>query len=450
MKKSELPETINSLLSVINLLCEKAKSQATFLPQNVLYFKRTIQNFKYDDSGVHYSGYNVKRYFKKLDINLKAYVNQEITKTIQYKKSISQICKIYGLTLTQCKDFVFRLIYVVLYDIINQKSNFKSDFSIYVENFIKDLDQEEIEYTTKAYIKGITLQTKLVHLDENTLIRQVERTDLEFDHEAELSSPQIIHVNTPSAVLELITRIKSGQLFDPFPALHKAVIILSLFDVGGIEFIEYESQTSSFFPNGCLSSRSIRLLKSGQYLLKEGEGDRFINFWSLLKTMELPMYYLGNQREPNELTIAYDRYSDSLEGGTIEKRISNAVMGLESLFLSGSEQQEMSYRLRLRVGKLLGLLGYNARDVKDRVKDAYEIRSVYVHGSLISKKDKLRYKAKYGDLNDFMKTIISYLRASIVALLSRPNKTVLIQTIDDSFLDNESESQIKDLLFIPY
>ena len=134
----------------------------------------------------------------------------------------------------------------------------------------------------------------------------------------------------------------------------------------------------------------------------------------------------------------------------VEKRISSAVMGLEALYLSPSEQQEMSYRLRMRVSKLLGLIGYNPSEAKERIKDAYDVRSTYVHGGMLKQRDRQKYERKYGNLNKFRKSIMDYLRASIVALLHRPSKTSLIQKTDDSFLDSNKEEEIKKLLFMPY
>jgi len=162
-------------------------------------------------------------------------------------------------------------------------------------------------------------------------------------------------------------------------------------------------------------------------------------FWSNMKSVKLPT------AQVDELSIAYDRYSDSLEGGSIEKHISSAVMGLEALYLK--EVDELSYRLSMRVGKLLSLTEgeYKPGEVRDNLKVAYKIRNKYVHG-VILKTEQIKKLVE----EKFAQIMIDYLRASIVALLKRPSKDTLISQLDDSFLDSTQEEEIKKLLFMPY
>jgi len=86
----------------------------------------------------------------------------------------------------------------------------------------------------------------------------------------------------------------------------------------------------------------------------------------------------------DHLTVAYNRYTDALsQNGVLERRIANAVMGLEALFLKSSEDQELVYRLRIRISKLLSLLGYDPYEVKKIVSDVCTIRSRFVHGGIL-------------------------------------------------------------------
>src|ERR1035441_5100154 len=78
-------------------------------------------------------------------------------------------------------------------------------------------------------------------------------------------------------------------------------------------------------------------------------------FWQSV-TPNLPTDLYDSRRRASHITLAYDRYSDGvLQNGIVERRIANAIMGLEALFLK--ENQEMSYRLGLRVGKLISIVG---------------------------------------------------------------------------------------------
>ena len=149
--------------------------------------------------------------------------------------------------------------------------------------------------------------------------------------------------------------------------------------------------------------------------------------------------------------VAYDKYKDSLEQGVIEKRISDAIMGLEALYLT--EADELPYRLSMRAAKVLSLVNskYDPAQVKNNIRDAYNrVRNKYVHGETLKAETKKRLEQQHGSLTQFAITIIDYLRASIVAFLKRPNKSGFIQNIDDCFLDSKKEAEIVKSIFMPY
>jgi hypothetical protein len=121
------------------------------------------------------------------------------------------------------------------------------------------------------------------------------------------------------------------------------------------------------------------------------------------------------------------------------------VSGLEGLFLKPEEKTDLKYKLSLRAGKLLGMTGYDAYQVREKICVAYDIRSNYAHGYISKNKDFDKVFI-FGSVDEFSTSIADYLRASIVALLNRPSKTSLIQKLDDSFLDSKKEEDIKQLL----
>jgi len=64
------------------------------------------------------------------------------------------------------------------------------------------------------------------------------------------------------------------------------------------------------------------------------------------------------------------------------------MMGLESIFLrDDGEQQELSYRLRMRVSRVMGKFGFDAFKIKRMINDAYSVRSNFVHGGTLSYND---------------------------------------------------------------
>jgi hypothetical protein len=136
-----------------------------------------------------------------------------------------------------------------------------------------------------------------------------------------------------------------------------------------------------------------------------------------------------------------------LQNGVIERRIANAIMGMESLYLKRSETQELAYRLGVRVGKLLRMLGFDHHEVKRNLSDAYRIRSLFAHGSQLSYKEKRKLELKYKDLKNLLVTVLDYLRISItVAIVLKRGKDELIDMLDDSLIDNQKEDQLRSLL----
>jgi hypothetical protein len=71
-------------------------------------------------------------------------------------------------------------------------------------------------------------------------------------------------------------------------------------------------------------------------------------FWSKMKTVDLNALQSLDE-EHSEMAIAYERYNECTQEGASEKRISNAVMGLESLYVKGND--EVSFKLRMRASR---------------------------------------------------------------------------------------------------
>ena len=159
-------------------------------------------------------------------------------------------------------------------------------------------------------------------------------------------------------------------------------------------------------------------------------------------------FYEHGETKLDHTTISYKRYCDALlQNGVIEGRIANAVMGLEGLFLKGSENQELIYRLSIRIAKIFHLLGYDSCKVKEIVRDAYKVRSIFVHGDHLSDKDKRKLINNYGDIRSFLLSLLDYLRISIIIMICmKEEKEKFIDLIDVSLVDKDIDSQLNILL----
>ena len=323
-----------------------------------------------------------------------------------------------------------------------------------INSFLRDLNGEEQACRAEVQLKGLILKPKAIKLDESVRLRKPKREDFETEKPAYFSPGGERLLETPKAFLDVAAYAKvETSSITLQNEIDKAIAILRLFRVGAVQDTRHSETTDSVIGFQASELTRGKLLGSAdKYVITRRDVKVLKSFWTNMKKVNLPdSAYSGQQKESDALSIAYQRYTDSLDTHLLEKRISSAVMGLEALYLSPSEQQEMSYRLRMRVGKLLSLIGYNnSNEIRRNLIDAYDVRSTYVHGGILKQRDKGKLEQKHGDLNEFSKIIMDYLRASIVALLKMHSKTSLIQELDDSFLDSKKENEIQKLLFMPY
>lgn len=448
-ENEKLRELLEQLVQAIYSTINEVLARGTFQPQFQQYFRWRLTEFEYGDTGI------MKKSAKGEEL-LKPYwgiatwdVYKKVSKLSEYDNVFTVISRGYKLEEVQCRHYLESLITRVTSNILAGKAKTPTDSAKYVVSFLKDLNGDSQEYRAEVQLKGLVLQPRSIQLDNNVKLRRPSRKDFEREVPIVFPSRGTFPLQDPTAFLHIqVYATKAGIPLQN--EIDRAVALLRLFRVGAVQDIQHSSDTDSIIHIAGGTLTRGRLLGSDKYLISRRDVKPFKKYWSNMKSVKLPSSaHTGEHREPDEISIAYDRYGDSLEGHVIEKRISSAVMGLEAIYLS--ENQEMIYRLSMRVGKLLGMIGYKQNEVRERMKDAYEVRSGYVHGGILKPKDRQKLERKYGNLNDFSKAIMDYLRASIVALLvRRTSKASLIKKIDESFLESTKEEEIKKLLFVPY
>ncbi len=157
------------------------------------------------------------------------------------------------------------------------------------------------------------------------------------------------------------------------------------------------------------------------------------------------------------LYIALQSYFDSLsdvEG--VEHQISSAMMCLEALFLT--DNMEVSHKLRLRVAGLLKFADLVPLNVYKDVTIAYSLRSAFVHGSWLMRKE-LR-KISTSDRKALAKKVTDYARRSLLVFLQLKQlvdekgiyksnqglKHDIINMIDESLLDRTKCSELEAII----
>jgi hypothetical protein len=249
-----------------------------------------------------------------------------------------------------------------------------------------------------------------------------------------------------SAILEINANMRPYALQEE---RDKAITILRLFDIGSVGYLRtmFEAKTydttasCTFFtlqgPTGTL-----------KYQVSNIDTERLKSLWLLLYSKLPPYTYELQKGVPDAWSIAFERYSDSiLRNELIEKRIASAIMGLESLL--SRENQEITYRLGKRSAKLLEQAGYQPLRVDKVIKEAYTIRSSYVHGSHLSPKDTAKMLKKFdmADIKEFLRELLHYLRICLIIIISLDlAKDNVIELLDNSLIDSNSHRRLEGLV----
>lgn len=318
----------------------------------------------------------------------------------------------------------------------------------------RDLTEESLPVESEIEIHGMALSPKSLEVkvgERSFLFRQIQQSDFEKEiSQFELDCRVASSFEVPSVVLKI--RMPGHVPLDLQKEAGRALILLRLFKAGAVQLgrqtFSAETLTNPFFTGtygpGILSPSTDRLS------LGPADAEWFQRYWTAtLPILPKALNPYESEQPETFLKIAYDRYCDSLfHQGRTEGRLAFAVMALEALFLGRDEKADLKYRLAVRVAKLLSKLGFSGPEVRDRVREAYDIRSTYVHGGHLSPKDQARTEKRLGTkLEQLRLSILDYVRNVIlVCVFGNIDKDNLLSLLDGSLLDATSEGQLDNLL----
>jgi len=130
--------------------------------------------------------------------------------------------------------------------------------------------------------------------------------------------------------------------------------------------------------------------------------------------------------------IAIKHYCDALQSSDSLEKVTAAVIALEALY--GYEVTELSYRLRQRIARFVGPILKDHESILKIAKEAYTIRSKFLHGN----KPKQPHPC-------FIEALLEILRVSILlALLLEMKKKDFVAMIDGAMVeDNRAASLLE-------
>jgi len=421
-------------------------SKGIIRPDQEVYFKWKINKFKYTDKGVTERAARGVYFSKPSWLNAIFKLTKLIKESAGYTTIQEKLTKAFGeeVKLSQALEhFVVRLIREYLHN-----SKFGEDkIDMLIKTFLKDLRKEPVKYGAEVELQGIALRPMKIEIDYGVTLRQTRIEDLEREFQV-YSFAQPHFFFTPSAILNI--EFLGRGINEIQKRVEQTIAILRLFKVGSVKWTRYHMHSDSITDitaNATLTSGKAETALETS-LIKEEDVPRLKKFWQIIKNMIPRSFFDPDAADINYRTIAYNRYCDSLfQNRIVERRIANTVMGLEALFLKSDERQELIYRLKFRISKLFGLCGYNPHDIKELIRDAYEVRSLFAHGGHLGYKARKKIESKYRDINKFLQLLLEYLRMSIIIMmLNKKEKDEFIDLIDDSFIDRRQEEALNNIV----
>jgi len=440
-------DVLRELALKIKKEIKEGVSRNILRPEEDLYLRWKVNEFEYSEGEVKYSAseeYITKKSWLKATIK----VAEDIKKSKEYSSASKLLSNISGKE--RISPALERFVRKLTSNFFTRPDLSEKDIDLFIIAFLKDLKEEPLKYGAEVELYGIAILPKRIEFkigDTSIILRQTEIEDLEKEFPVYGFTMQP-HLTTPSAILSI--EFLGRQANEIQLKVNQAITILRLFKVGSVKYISYHMHSESIrdvMASGILTAGgSISALEKSQ--ITEEDTQKLKKFWqTMIRALPSSFYEVG-ETKLDHITIAYQRYCDALlQNGVLERRIANAVMGLESLFLKGGETQELVYRLSIRLAKIFSLLGYDSYKAKETVRDAYKVRSPFVHGGYLSYKEKRKLNNRYGDIRSFLLSLLNYLRVSIITtIFVKKEKEEFLDIIDDSLFNENKEKQLISLL----
>jgi len=444
--EKDVDSMIDDLINQIQKMISAAKKTDQLKPEKTTFRKWVLNDFKYSDNGIESTGATGKEIIKDDWLRIAVVFDQAIEHFESYTNLVTKTKPMFSEMASHVIDnFVTR---ILRYYLENETWD-KSEINKMKQILLKEINNEPVRCGSSVELVGITLRSKKIKITNSVSIRQVTRKDLEIEIPY-YSFTQFDHFGSPypSTILDIEDYSDNAGQLQRKEWL--AVAILRLFKVASIRYIRSKMYTDSL---RALIGGTMYTHERGNPLntgvIKESEEKLLQHFWNNIEHKIPKSFIEPSVIDSNYSDIAYHRYTDALlKPGPEEARITNAMMGLESVFLrDDGELQELSYRLRLRVAKLISNFGHDPFEIKKIIQDAYEVRSRFVHGGLLDFKKKEKLAEKYGSMNNLIEKILDFLRLTIiVSIMIDVSKDELVSTIDKSFLDSGHQERLNQLI----
>ncbi len=401
-----------------------------------------VKNFNYDlkNGTINYLSNIEMIESRSLDLTkLNEFINLVRTKDC-YKETKDSIMQFKDVSEMQVDFWLTTFLRKVLTEIFLKDANLAIVTPL-VHRFLNDLQDGSIEWNITTFLSGLIIESPPINIDKNVILRKPSENDVELFLNRNLLELKPFSISHTSAVL-IVDTMDRIQPF-VYPEIDKYILLLRLFQKGSVNIIINHWMSNSLINFGdAYGWPNYIPFPNEKYTIKKEDEEKLRTFVAELK-LKLPIDNYGQLTMNDYIGISIARYQDAiLKNEDFVNRISYIIMGLEALYLESQERGELSLRLAQRVSKFVNLVsGEDILKVFNIMKEAYEIRSDFVHGSV---KDKDRTNIK-----DLFDTSSEYLRKSIVGFLllrDKKPKEDFIGLIDNTILEPRALEKMEKLI----
>ncbi len=442
---STLEEALNQLLLRIAKDVEDLRVSGRAIPTVHKFLRRKHEGYSYGERGPTTSSWQTiiaeKQVFSTAAINL----TDSLKQTTEWKRTLEE-SEAAGIKEARAQGVLQSFVSSAIERLLEQRS---FPLSEQLPDLLALLTDKPRDCGAKVEVSGLLVPDTPIRVGASGVELLMRRPTLDdVDTEVLPFDPPEAGFSLPSSILEV--SLRSENPAEVQRVVNQVVTTLRLFVAAGVELKSYEMTSESlgdvFAGSKMRQGRFATPYTLGR--LVPADGPFLRTYWGRVFRLIPPSFYDPMDRRWNYLTTAFDRYSDALlYGRSTEDRIAHATMGLESLTLRQTEQQELSYRLRIRLARILGLVGMNPHEVEDYIENAYSIRSSYVHGGRLSHERERELARRTGGSDGLFRATVNYLRIMIlIELLIQRDKEELISLIDDSFVDERRGQELANMV----
>ncbi|MCD4731739.1 MAG: hypothetical protein K8R74_14130 [Bacteroidales bacterium] len=465
----------DKLFQSLQALCKKAIDKVVLYKEQgklevITYQHLPVNDIDYLMETYHYD-WDKLNYFDFYEWRSKdfvSFIETELCTLVEFEEAAKQIMDEFKVPENAVKRIgLFSLLRLIMKQVPNRQITYEN-IDDYIQLFIDDYESYRSNIPTNwnidLWLNNIYIESDEIEIASNVFLRRPTKEQLadvkpkpnhisEFDRMTGrgLIAGAVLSFTIPAGQRPVIglypdkitTQIEKWlnifRLLKPtdITVVYQSVAPVSIFEH---PVSENKDKPQDNFWRGKVehkdtSSFKLYLKKDEEELLKV-----FIkNLNSALKGFSHTSYLTGNSYD-----LAFHRYNDSLLKTEVNAyKILSSITSLEALLSDGST--EITFKIRLRVSKLLSYFGFNALDVSNKIRDAYNLRSKLVHGA--------KPEAKKKDLLEFARQhtheILNFNRICLLVALQLKQKTdkqKLIKQIDSSFIDKISDENLKKLI----